>query len=84
MRKILLLTLVIGFGFYAVAQNYTVKPHLKTEKAINKMAVGFEPVNAATMTKAKTELPSKTYKNTDFVTIVPIGTSANAYGYGYG
>jgi len=84
MRKFLLLTLVIGFGFYAVAQNFTVKPHFKTEKAINKMAIGFEPLNAATMTKAKVELPARDYKNSDFVTIVEIGTSANAYGYGYG
>ena len=84
MRKILLLTLVIGFGFYAVAQHHTVKSHLKTEKAIDRMAIGYEPINAASMTKAKTELPSKTYKNSDFVSIVQIGTSANAYGYGYG
>ncbi len=60
------------------------KSHLKTEKTINKLAVGFEPVNAAQMTKAtKTELPPQTYKNTDFVTVVPIGTVANVYDYGY-
>ncbi len=85
MRKFLLLTLIIGFGFYSVAQNHQVKSHLKTNKAINKVAVGNEPVNSAYLAKSRqSELPPQTYKGTDFVTIISIGTSANAYGYGYG
>jgi len=83
MRKILLLTLLIGFGLFSIAQTVQVKSHLKTEKAVDKMAVGYEPVNSAYLTRAKTELPSHNYKGTDFVNVVPIGTAANAYGYGY-
>ena len=72
----------VVFGITAMSQN--LKPNLKTEKLVNAMEVAFEPANAYSLGQAaKSELPTHTYKNADFVTVVNIGTSANAYGYGY-
>jgi len=85
MKKSLLLLVAVVFGITAIAQNYSLKPNLKTEQAITAEKVAFEPANAYNLGQAsKSEVPNHTYKNTDFVTIVNIGTSANAYGYGYG
>jgi hypothetical protein len=85
MRKSLLLLVAVVFGITAIAQNYSLKPNLKTEKAITAEKVAFEPAKAHSLGQAsKSELPTHTYKNTDFVSIINIGTSANAYGYGYG
>jgi hypothetical protein len=84
MKKSLLLLVAVVFGITAIAQNYSLKPNLKTEQAITADKVAFEPANAYNLGQAsKSELPNHTYKNTDFVSIVNIGTSANAYGYGY-
>jgi hypothetical protein len=82
MRRSLLLLVAVVFGITAIAQNYTLKPNLRAEKAIMAEKAGLEPANAyAAGFASKSALPDKTYKNTDFVTIVNIGTSANAYGY---
>ena len=85
MKKSLLLLVAVVFGITAFAQNYTLKPNLKAEQLITADKVAFEPANAYSLGQAgQVELPNHTYKNTDFVTIINIGTSANAYGYGYG
>lgn len=65
-----------------MAQNYSLKPNLKSEKAITAEKVAFEPAKAYPVGHAvKAELPDHNYKNTDFVNIISIGTSANAYSY---
>ncbi len=82
MKRSLLVLVAVVFGIAAIAQNYTLKPNLKAEKAIMAEKIGHEPANTyAVGQAAKSELPDQTYKNTDFVTIVNIGTSANAYSY---
>ncbi len=84
MKKALLFLVAVVFGIAAIAQNYSLKPNLKTEKLINANKVAFEPANAYTLGQARqTAEPNHNYKNTDFVTIISIGTAANAYGYGY-
>jgi hypothetical protein len=84
MKKSLLLLVAVVFGIAAIAQNYSLKPNLKSEQAITANKVAFEPASAYSLGQAgQVELPNHTFKNADFVTIVNIGTSANAYGYGY-
>jgi len=75
MKKALLFLVAVVFGIAAVAQNYTLKPNNR---------VAFEPTKAYNLGEARQMVePNHNYKNTDFVTIIAIGTSANAYGYGY-
>ena len=82
MKKSLLLLVAVVFGITAIAQNYSLKPNLKTEQAITAEKVAFEPANAYAPGQAvKSALPNHSYKNTDFVTIVNIGTGANVYSY---
>jgi len=82
MKKTLLLLVAVVFGITVIAQNYSLKPNLRTEKANTTEQVAFEPANVyGTGQATRSDLPNQTYKNTDFVTIVNIGTSANAYSY---
>jgi len=86
MKKTFLLLMLLGFGIFAIAQsNYTLKPGIRTAKAVNKMAVGYEPSNMSIYPKAvNQQLSTPEFKNTDFVNVIDIGTAANAYSYGYG
>lgn len=87
MKKIVLLSLVLGFGLMATAQNtYTFKQEVVDYQAINKMMIGLEPAKASTIVSTQetvTPVVPPT-KNTNIVNIINIGTSANAYSYGYG
>ena len=84
MKKSLLLFVAVVFGIAAIGQNHALKPNLKTANAININKIAQEPTNAYTLGQAKhLQTPNHNYKNTDFVSIISIGTAANAYGYGY-
>jgi len=84
MKRSLLLSLAVLIGFSLMAQHYTLKPNLKSEKAITTQKVGFEPTKAHTLGQnQKVILPERNFKNSDFVTIVTLGSSANGYTYGY-
>lgn len=88
MKKLLLFVLAIGIGFASVAQqSYKFKAAHKSLKAPEKPALGIEPVNGVAITKSDIDQKIMTPpadRGTDIVTIIDIGTSANAYGYGYG
>jgi len=83
MKKTLLLVLAVFIGFAVIAQRHTLKPNIKTEKAINAQKIGFEPTKAYTIGQARNVVEPTSYKNTDFVTIVTFGSAANGYTYGY-
>ncbi|MCK9292360.1 MAG: T9SS type A sorting domain-containing protein [Bacteroidales bacterium] len=87
MRKVLLLTLVLGLGLTAFAQRtYKLKSNLREHQAIEKMMIGIEPTKATSMiSNQQNDAPAflPQYKNTNAVTIIDIGTSANAYSYSY-
>jgi len=84
MKKSLLLIMAVFVGFAVMAQRYTVKPNLKTEKAITAARVAAEPAKAYNLGQNQNAVaPQKAFKNTDFVNILSIGSSANAYGNGY-
>ena len=89
MKKLLLFVLVVGVGYATIAQqSYNFKVASKALKAPEKPAIGIEPLNSVSITKSEIEQKSMTPpgdRNADaIVTIIDIGTSANAYGYGYG
>lgn len=88
MKKLLLLTLALVFGAVTIAQKtYQVKPGLQ-EKQI-KMEEQQQQVAEPDFTtlpagpKAKAPVPPANTDNTQIVTIVDIGSSANIYTYGY-
>lgn len=80
-----MLALSVGYVTFA-QQAYKFRIDAKAEKAINAPAIGIEPVKSAAITKTDID-HAKTVptgdRNTDIVTVIDIGTSANAYGYGY-
>ena len=82
MKKILLVVLTLGIGYALHAQSVDLKIYGK----INSTAIGLEPVKNSAIVQAAPHVNKKTtLKETGFtpVTIIPIGTSANAYTYGY-
>ncbi len=86
MKRLVLLGLVMGFGFMATAQStHNLKQDLPEHKAIDKVMVGIEPAKASSVvTNQEINTPLPPSKNVNVVNIIDIGTSANAYSYGYG
>jgi hypothetical protein len=87
MKKLVLLSLALGFGLMATAQRaYELKQDVREHKAIQKKMIGIEPAKASTIVSThETVTPVvPPNKSTDIVSIINIGTSANAYSYGYG
>jgi hypothetical protein len=71
------------FGFAMMAQNAVVKPNIPFEKINRTDKVAYAPQqSAATGQEYQIQRP-EVYKSTDVVSIINIGTSANAYSYGY-
>ncbi len=88
MKKILLIVLALGFGYATIAQQaYRFKTGIKEVQRIDAPAIGIEPVQSTAIVKTKTNenyvLAPTADRDVNIVTIVDIGTSANAYGYGY-
>jgi len=84
MKKTLLFVLTLMFGFTVMAQKATVNPNLPSEKAIFADKADPAPLKSAVVGTEHKANPVLNYKATDAVSIISIGTSANAYGYGYG
>ena len=87
MKKLLLLSLVLGFGLMATAQRtHDFKQEVREHKAIQKKMIGIEPAKASTIVSTQETVTPVVppNKSTDIVSIINIGTSANAYSYGYG
>jgi hypothetical protein len=87
MKKILLFVLALGIGYATIAQQaYKFRIDTKAQKAVTAPAFGIEPLKSAAITKSDIDHTVNTPnsdRNTDIVTVIDIGTSANAYGYGY-
>lgn len=81
MKRSILFMLVLIAGFAVVAQNSALKPGLKSEKALTGQVIGLEGLNNNVMGEATKTKPAPVLKSTDVVSVVSIGTSANAYGY---
>ncbi len=86
MKKIVLLALALGIGFATYAQAYRFKIDTKQQKRIEAPAIGIEPVKSEAVVKSniqKKQVTPPADRDVNIVTIVDIGTAANAYGYGY-
>jgi hypothetical protein len=86
MKKIVLLALALGIGFATYAQAYRFKKGIKTQQRIEAPAIGIEPVKSEAVVKSniqKKPVTPPADRNVNIVTIIDIGTAANAYGYGY-
>ncbi len=85
MKRILLFVLVIGLGLSVYAQQaYQFRINGKEKKALSRILPGDQPLNAVPMVKADKQTKRITPpadRDVNIVSIVPIGTSANAYGY---
>jgi hypothetical protein len=79
MKKLLLSTIILLSVSFLIAQTAQVKPGLKSEKSLTFQMISPDgPINY----QAPASTPTlHQYKATDVVSIVDIGTSANAYGY---
>ncbi len=87
MKKIVLLALALGIGFATYAQAYRFKIDTKQQKRIEAPAIGIEPVKSEAVVKSDIQekrITPPADRNVNIVTIIEIGTAANAYGYGYG
>ena len=83
MKKLLLFSLALAIGLCSFAQKtYTLK-NVKSEKAPSQMKIADMETfkKAPSVTDALNS--SSSVKGTDIVTIIDLGQSANAYGYGY-
>ena len=80
MKKLLLLGLVISLGLSVSAQQ--LRQNLRTHKAIDRLEIANAPEKP---TSTIEDLYKPVNNNgSKFVSIIDIGTSANAYSYGYG
>ncbi len=73
--------MTLVFGLSLAAQN--LKPNLEAEKPVFTKRISAEPQNTTVAGKSHQANTSHAFKGTDVVSIIDIGTSANAYGYGY-
>ena len=82
MKKILLFSVAVILGLAVSAQTFQLKNSVKPLYKVSVEAVGVEPVSA----NAPTVTPGPVMVNgdgVDVVSVITIGTAANAYGYGY-
>jgi len=81
---LILLALVISTGIYA-QQKPVFKGDVKSHSAIKADRIGIEPVKTKPVTTSTVNIPAplKNGRDVNFVTVVSIGTSSNAYSYGY-
>jgi len=82
MKKILLFSVAIILGLAVTAQTVPLKSSVPTAKKVTELAVGVEPVSA-NPTPVRPGPVMVNGDGIDVVSVITIGTSANAYGYGY-
>ena len=86
MKKFLLMSLAFVFAMATTAQNVKIKTGVQSAKPITGQKIAIEPVSNPSGNVTVKPQPSglKNAKGSkDFVNVITIGTSANAYGYGY-
>jgi hypothetical protein len=83
MKKALLIVLTLVFGVAVMAQKAQVNPNIPSEKAIFADKADPAPANLPNVGQSQKAKAPAAFKGTDVVSIIDIGSSANAYGYGY-
>ena len=84
MKRALLFIMTMVFGFAVMAQNAAVKSNIPFEKLNLSEKASYAPQKGVTTPQEYQIQRPAVYKSTDAVSIINIGTSANAYSYGYG
>ena len=84
MRKLTLLLLMMATGLFMVAQNAALKPGLPYELAKAFQSYDSQPLQQGVVGQTTITRPAVNYKSTDAISIINIGTSANAYGVANG
>lgn len=85
MKKLLLFTIFMCAGLMMFAQQYHVKSGIKSEKSLAGQMISADgPINYQAPSSRPVISKYDQLKSTDVVSIVDIGTSANAYGYANG
>ncbi|NCA84194.1 MAG: T9SS type A sorting domain-containing protein [Clostridia bacterium] len=82
MKKLFFYALTLLFGVSVMAQNPALKSNLKSERPLHLQKATFDNLKAPVAGENIT-IKRHAFKSTDAVSVVSIGTSANAYGYGY-
>ncbi|MEI6455379.1 MAG: T9SS type A sorting domain-containing protein [bacterium] len=82
MKKFLLLGIALIVSASIVAQKIHLKPGIQSAKPVTEQKIGIEPEKVGGFSPFTTS-PSKT-KMKGIVDVITLGTSANAFGYGYG
>lgn len=83
MKKLILSTIFVVLGFMVSAQKQQLRPNLKFEapsEALHKNSLNESTPLAGELSPA---ISSVNYKATNAINIIGIGTSANAYSYGF-
>lgn len=83
MKRILLVSMAVLLGFAVVAQTAQLKSGLRTATYTLDQKIGIEPVKLTNFSALPQPSGSGNSDNPDVVTVLTIGQSANAYGYGY-
>jgi hypothetical protein len=87
MKNVLLCLVALTIAFSGYSQQKPVfNGDLKSHSAITTERMGWEPVKTKPITTSTVATPAnfKNGSDVNFVTVINIGTSANAYSYGYG
>jgi hypothetical protein len=87
MKNVLLCLVALTIAFSGYSQQKPVfNGDLKSHSAITTERMGWEPVKTKPITTSTVATPAnfKNGNDVNFVTVINIGTSANAYSYGYG
>ncbi len=85
MKKVLLMSMALIIGLAVVAQKPQIKNGVFVRNYQKDQKVSIEPLQSNTMTTVKAKPASlKSGDNTDIVTVLNLGTSANCLGYSSG
>lgn len=84
MKKLSLLLLMMATGLFMVAQNAALKPGLAEEHATSFQSYDGKPLQHTLVGQSSITKPAMNYKSTDAISVIDIGTSANAYGVANG
>lgn len=83
-KSVLVIVLLLVFGFEVLPQNYRLKSGLKSLKAPSKEMIGIEPRNNPAVGNTRSQTPPvKSGSEINDLNIISIGSSANAYSAGY-
>jgi hypothetical protein len=83
-KSVLVIVLLLVFGFEVLTQNNRMKSGLKSLKAPSKEMIGIEPINSSAVGNTHYQTPLvKSGSEINDLNIISIGSSANAYSAGY-